>query len=691
MSVETFDDFNSSEQLERMTDQKPFQFRDGKSDKDKTLEWLNSNFETTEHASRSRFITYRRHHALYKGVHWRFNDLRNSDRDIEYTQRKPRHTVNFIQEMVDTKVSQMARFKTNVALIPVHDEQSDINNAKGCKLLLDSRSEELGLEMLHQEADQIKYTYGIVFQFVLWSKDIGPLHPSYRRLSDVFGDNIPSKYRKKLKSNDPIHIGDVDVCNYGPDRVFPEINKQAWKDVNHFDFIEWVNVHELKAEYPHLKDKILQNKRERYDFELLEISRPADMVMVRHFYHKKTKYLPEGAYIKYTDDVILEERNYPYNDDRLPFVWDGDIKSYGELWPRSFISNIEQMQRYYNNIQSAQARDLGIGSAPKWVAAKNSCDIHSFNNEFTVMEFKGQFAPKLVQNNPVSEQSFTVQDRLESKIAKHSKVYDITRGEVPPGVTANSALRFLDEQESHRTMSDEMKRKLRVLAVYKLMLMRMAQFYKESDGRTVKMLGKNNDYLIKSIKNADFSRVYDIKLQNSSALPDTKTGKISTIVDLNTATQTDPVFRKEEIIKMLDLGLDDAFKDEATVAVDAAKQTLELLLEGEPAPEPQEWDNLLVHYSIFSKAIQSVHFKLKTDPQIQQNILGHVMIIEHLMYNRASKNMRFLQELMTLDNYPVLFTLPQPLSALMPVPEESNKEIDTSKIENMVKQGDENA
>ena len=70
--------------------------------------------------------------------------------------------------------------------------------------------------------------------------------------------------------------------------------------------------------------------------------------------------------------------------------------------------------------------------------------------------------------------------------------------------------------------------------------------------------------MIKKIKKANFALVKDLKLRNTSALPDSKTGRISTIVDLNISTQTDPIFRKEEIIQLLDLGMDDAFKSEAT-------------------------------------------------------------------------------------------------------------------------------
>jgi len=297
------------------------------------------------------------------------------------------------------------------------------------------------MEKLQSEADQIKYQYGIVFQMVTWNPDLGPLHPAYRRLTEIHGGKLPSTVSKKLKSRGkPIHLGDVEVENHGPDRFFPELNKQKWTDVDYFHFTEWVDIDQLKADYPAKREEIKENGRQRFDFELMEVTYPKRKVMVRTFYHRKTKYLPDGAYIKYTDDVILENEAYPYDDGELPIVWDGDINVYGELWPRSFIGNIEQMQRYYNNIQSAQARDFGLGSAPKWVAPKGACEVHQYNNEFTIMEFRGPTPPQLVRNNPVSDQGFTIQDRLEKKISQQSKVYDITRGEVPQGVTANSAL-----------------------------------------------------------------------------------------------------------------------------------------------------------------------------------------------------------------------------------------------------------
>lgn len=57
----------------------------------------------------------------------------------------------------------------------------------------------------------------------------------------------------------------------------------------------------------------------------------------------------------------------------------------------------------------------------------------------------------------------------------------------------------------------------------------MQQFYKPNDGRIIKMLGEDNVYMIKPFESMEVYGEFDIRMQNSSALPDTKTAKIAAI------------------------------------------------------------------------------------------------------------------------------------------------------------------
>lgn len=659
MTIETFDDFDHTSQMQEYRDVKPFAHREDKSDEG-TLDWLNNNFEQMEQKAQSRMISYQRWSYLYKGIHWRsvdFRDSRYGGRDTQYAERKPRMVDNFVKEFIDGRVAQMARFGTNFTAIPWNNEIHDENVAKSCEKLLKGRADESDLDKDHRDADAVKYKFGTSFLMVKWDEDEGPDLPAFKELEEIYPEGIPSSILKRLKKS-KIKAGDTTTYSQTPDRIFPELDKDCWTKVNHIDEVEWVNIHELQADYPNIEIK--ENQRNYFNYSTNELTKPADMVMVRHFYHPPSKHHPMGEYIKYCDSAILERTKYPYKHKKLPFIVDKDVEIEHELFGRPAIAQIEQMQRQYNNISSAQARDLGVGSAPKWMIPKGSADFRTINNEFTIVEYKGPIAPQLVKGNPISSDGIVIQDRLERRMSKHMKVYDISRGDVPSGVTANSALRFLDEQESQTLADDERKRKKRVLETYRMMASIMGQYYDADDGRTLRTLGKNNQYMIEDMTKADFTKVYDIQFQNTSALPDTKTGKIAAIIDLNTATQTDPVFRREDIVNMLDMGTDETFTEETTFSLDCAKMMLTKILAGEEVPEPQMHDDLLVFYTTFFRHIQSYQFKTTVPPELQQAVFGHIMTIEGLIFLKMQRNQKLAMEVQMLSYYPSFFELPTP-------------------------------
>lgn len=669
------DTFNATDQAAGTEVKKPFAFREDKS-KEGTLNWLNQNFESTYNRSFSRLQTYRNNLNLFKGIHWKAFNSTNRDTTHTSSDNKPKMVQNFVAEMTETKVAQMMAIESNISLIPNNDEQSDINNAVACKKLLLARGEELNMKMVQADAEMVKFLYGHVFLHIWWNEDIGPYHPSFEKvmkIAEISGDvaKVKKKIEKTLKK-DSIHIGDVCVDILEPDMVFPEQDVAKWEDVNHCDIIwKYKNIEEVEYDYPHAKGKLTSAKDHAWDYDSNEMYQPENKVMLRIFYHKKTKYLPDGARIIYCNDVILEDGPLPYNHGQIPLVADKDIDVRKELWGRSFISRIEQKQRYYNNIESCNAQSIMMMGRPKIVAPEKSLKIKQIGNNISLVEFKGVIPPKWEVHNTIATDSLNIQDRTEKKIAQDSQIYDVTRGEVPKGVTATSAMRLIDEQESQRIRRPVASRKHRILCTYKMMMQVMAQYYQSDDGRMIKILGKNNEYLIKSVKDADFARVYDIRFENSPDLPDNKSGKISTIIDMNIATQTDPVFKRREIVQMLDLGLDETFKDRASVALNTARTNMEMIIEGRGAevPQPRVFDDLLTEYDYFSMAIQEFSFKKKLDDATVKIVIDRLTVIETMMYDRAKKNMKFANMLMQREQYPMFAEFSEPLSSFAMPPQ----------------------
>ena len=640
---------------------------------DEKLQWLTSDIKNKFNTSTSRIEMYRKYEALFKGVHYKSMDYRRNENDDSYSGTKqPRMAVNFCNEMVEAKVSQRSRNKPAIAVLPNNDEIDDINNAKTVKMLLDNRAQEIDLEKIFADGDRMNFLRGESFTFVTWDKDAGQVHPEYQKVIGM-GQKVPMLDKDGKPTGEfhemPIMVGDVKVEVLGPERVFPEQNKTKWDDVNHITVMDWFHIDELKAMYPEHADQIKETDDFFfYDASDYGIKKRKNHVAVFTFYHKKNKFMPEGAMIKHIQDVILEDGPLPYSHGKLPVIFDTDIDVPDELHGRPFLVNIAQLQNLHNMMMASIARNIAVSSMPKWVMPKGAVHRDKLNNEYGIIEFSGPVAPQLVTYSAMNKDLYEMPDKIERYIEKGSSVYGISRGEPPKGIKAAVALQFLDEQELQRESRGMAKRQRRILDTYKMMISVMGDYYKPEDGRMIRILGTDNSYLMKSFGKANFNCAYDVRLLNSSALPDSKAGKISAILDLNTATQTDPMFGKEEIAQMLDLANDERFKDRASVAVKAAETVVWNILNRLPTQEPQEWDDFIVMYPIVLKSLQERTYK-ETEQDIVQGLKQYLMVMEGLMYNKSLKSPVFAMQLQRFYMFPVLFTIPEipPMGMGMPM------------------------
>ena len=423
--------------------------------------------------------------------------------------------------------------------------------------------------------------------------------------------------------------------------------------------MDWLHLDVLKAKYPEHADQIkINDDYFFYDSADYAIKKRKNHAAVFTYYHRKTKFLPQGAKIVYVIGCILEDGPLPYSHGKLPCVFDTDIDCPDELHGRPFLVNIAQLQNLHNMCMASIARNIAVSSMPKWVMPKGTVHRDKLNNEYGIIEYSGPIAPQMVTYSAINKDLYAMPDKFEKYIQSMSMVDSMARGEPPPGIKAAVALQFLDEQDQQRQSTGIAKRLRRIKEVYKMMISVMGDNYKREDGRMVRILGADNTYLISSFEQADFNSAYDVRILNASSLPDSKAGRISAILDLNTATQADPMFGKEEIAQMLDLANDERFKAKASVGVKAAETVIAKILKRQPVQEPQQWDDFIVMYPMLLKCLQEREYK-DVDQDILQTIKQYVMVMEGLMYNKAIKSPVFAAQLQRFYMFPVLFTVPQ--------------------------------
>lgn len=664
MSMQTFDDLDSPLTNEAVV---PFQFREDKTNEG-TLQWLNKRFDRVYESSFPRFTMYRKFTGYYKNVAEDYDGMtRTTSRYIgTSSSRKPKMRDNIVWDLIDQKAAEISKSSAKVSFIPQsYFDQDDINNAKACRILCQSRMEELKFDKILQQQDKIMFLFGHTISEVCWDEDCGPLNPKFDEIKKKYNGKVPKinvetgePIEGQYLSESELRLGDATIKPLLPWYCFPEEQKKSIKECDYFETIEWKFKEEVEADYPKSKGKILQNQHVMWEMSGNDISIPENMVMVRCFWHKPTKHFPEGCKITYCQDMLLEWIDFPYEDKELPFVEDKDIEVPGEFWGRPFIINIEQFYRMNNSILSSQARNHGVLSAPKYVYPEGSVDKQSLNNEFGSIAYRGPVAPQVLQHNYVNRGEIELSQQIQSRVGKFARLFDVSRGNVPAGITAAQALRLLEEQQYQAMSNTVINRKQRILDLYRMMIKRMAQYYKADDGRMARLLGSNNSYLMMSFKKFDFNLIYDLRIENKSALSDSPAARMAEIVDLNMATQTDPIFKKKETVKLLGLNLIEAFQDEATYAIDTAKQCLDMILNGQMAPDPDKTDGLLEFYGVFSRFVESPEYKFIIRPETKQMIMDYINAIEMLCYEQSVKNPKFAQELMSFDKYPMVFVPP---------------------------------
>lgn len=693
MAFETFDDLDSPLSAEAVV---PFQFREDKTTEG-TKEWLNDRFRRVYENSFTRFVMYKRYLNMYKNISDESGDglTKTNVRYVPGSSKKPKMRDNIVWDLVDQKVAEISKSTPKVAFIPQsYFDQDDINNAKACKILCQSRMEEMKFEQLLSKQDRIMFLFGHTISEICWDEDAGPLNPKYEAKKKQYGGKVPKTTEEGIViegqylKDDEMKLGDVTIKPLLPWCCFPEETKKSIKDCDYFETIEWKFKEEVEATWPKSKGKLLQNSHVLWEMSSASLAVPENMVMVRTFWHKPTKFFTEGCKITYCDDVILEWIDFPYADQELPFVEDKDIDIMDEFWGRPFVVNIEQYYRMNNSILSGQARNHGVLNAPKYIAPEGSVDKQSLNNDFGLIQYRGGTAPQILQHNYVNRGEIELMTAISSRTGKLARLFDISRGTVPPGITAAQAMRLLEDQQFQAMSVTSNNRKQRVLDLYRMVIKRMAQYYKPDDGRMARILGANNSYLMSSFTKFDFNMIYDLRIENKSAMSDTQAGRMAEIIDLNTANQQDPLFGKKEMVKLLNLNLTEAFADEVTYGVDTARQCLDMIVNGEQPPAPEQTDGLLEFLAVFSRFVESPEFKFVVKDQTKKDILDYIAAIEMLCYERSMKNQKFALELQRFEKFPMVFTPPEAMLPQQAMPQPTAGETSKFEMPNTMKQVD---
>lgn len=622
-----------------------FKIKDKK--KEELVRWLNLTKDALLDESQSRTESQRRNLKAYMGLDSTDEIVRSDYRDLDSTRRRRirKFRIPHLHDITETKVSQMTRLKPDVEVLPANDEFTDRGAAKVARAIIKQIFTQQELDDKLIKLHRHKEIFGESYLFVNFNRDIGDLDPDYVAARDA-GIEYPKDAPKR--------IGDVEYSVELPWRVLLQ-RKENIDDVDYYFRYKLVPKDEILAKHPKAEqvlDGISDMGEYIFDINSMEDVFVEDHVAVWEFVHKRTEEVPEGARILFCSDYILEESAYPFNMDEFNFIRLTDIDIPGYLNGVSKYEYALPIQKMYDDLSTLISKNIYLTAHAKWVLPTGSVrQIEQLGNDNTVIQYSGPVPPQLLQVAPNPNEVYAYRENVKNEMQIVMGSHGISRGEVPKGITASSALQFLNELESERASSDISKHANAVKEIAKKTISVAADNYKMDDGRMVRIVGKNNSNLIKHFDSAVLSRPYDIRFDSSDGFPETKAARTERL--LNMMQRYPQLFTPERWEQLLEVGNTERAAKLATAAVEAADSENEDLLSGIEVADPEIYQDHITHWRSHTKAMQSRSFAEEADNEIIERFLEHLEYTELLMVEKAKTNALFAAELANLKLFPI--------------------------------------
>jgi hypothetical protein len=233
------------------------------------------------------------------------------------------------------------------------------------------------------------------------------------------------------------------------------------------------------------------------------------------------------------------KHEFPYRHGRYPFVKIDHIVT-GMFYGDSVIKYLVPIQREYNRTRSIMLENRNLAGKPQWGYIAGSFDPKKFNSRpGLLLPVNMGFDPPRPLEQPqlppsVSDDlQITVQDMDD--ISSQSEV---SKGGVPPGIEAASAIAYLSEANDsifHPTVQSIEN------AIQETGIQVLANVYDYWDEtRIVRMTSKNQFMEAKQFKAQDMNPIMDFRVETNSMAPRSIAAKQAFITELMKMGAIDP-------------------------------------------------------------------------------------------------------------------------------------------------------
>lgn len=244
------------------------------------------------------------------------------------------------------------------------------------------------------------------------------------------------------------------------------------------------------------------------------------------------KELPNGGmYVIAGNQVVYSQEGWPYDHGQFPFAHIGHIQS-GKFYRDSIINDLIPLQREYNRTRGQIIEAKNRMAKPQLAAELGSVDPTKITSEpGQIILYRPGFQPPTpipLQDLPgyVKDEIANIKQDMDEISGQH----EVSRGQTPSGVTAATAISYLQEQDDSKLSYtfDAIEETVEKVAYQTLNLVK--QFWDTE--RQVKVTGTDGSFDVMAFRGSELRDNTDIRVEAGSALPTSKAAKQAFIMDL---------------------------------------------------------------------------------------------------------------------------------------------------------------
>lgn len=492
----------------------------------KLISYVNSEFQKTKNdrwkAERQWYLNL----AMYFGKqNIQTQDMPGTTRQFRlYTPPAPyyrsRPVVNRIRPLLRTEMSKLTAQKPSAFIVPSSSDDRDMYAANAGEQIWDSLFRTKNVHRVLRRSIFWTTITGNGFIKSWWDED------KVDKTSDIMGDIC-------YESITPFHL-------FVPDLKEVEIEDQTYViHAANKNLEQLQNSYGRKINVSKTDGKLLE---ESFSNVMGVTEGKTENALVLEMWIKPgtTKLWPSGGLITVAGSDLLQITDgIPYEHDQYPFAHIRHMES-GKFYADSVITDLIPLQREYNRTRGQIIESKNRMAKPQLAAEIGSIDPGKVTSEpGQIILYRPGFQPPLpipLQNLPsyVLEE----QDRIRSDMDEIAGQHEVTRGQVPPGVTAATAISYLQEQDESKLSYtfDSIEECMEKIAYQTLTYVK--QYW--DTPRKVKVTGEDGSFDVLAFEGSDLKDNTDIRVEAGSALPTSRAAKQAFLMDLMKMGFIDP-------------------------------------------------------------------------------------------------------------------------------------------------------